>query len=215
VELVQRYSSDAVRYYFLKEIEFGKDGDFNEVRFINVVNADLANDLGNLLNRNLNMVKKYFVDNALSITPEAIPSENPLRAIGTSLGEQVKQAYCTLSFSQVCQSVLLLVQTSNRFIDEQAPWSLYKQGKQEELEVVLYAVLESVRLAAYLLSPIIPNISSDIYQQLGWEINFNDQQETVIVAPFNIHATWGVLSNKQQLGTAKPVFKRIESPGKS
>lgn len=212
VALVESYGSDAVRYYFLKEIEFGKDGDFNEIRFINVLNADLANDLGNLLNRTLNMVKKYCAGKVPSIDPEVIPAENALKAIGLGLGEQVKQAYTALAFNEACHAVLSLVQASNKFIDEQAPWTLYKQGKQEEVEAVLYTVLESVRLAAYLLSPIIPNISSDIYQQLGWGINFNNQKESSMVAPFTTHATWGVLSDKQQLGTPQPIFKRIELP---
>ncbi|RCJ29101.1 methionine--tRNA ligase [Nostoc minutum NIES-26] len=212
VALVQRYGSDAVRYYFLKEIEFGKDGDFNEVRFINVLNADLANDLGNLLNRTLNMVKKYCPGDALPIANEAIPAEHPLKTIGLRLGEQVKRAYEALAFSHACEPILLLVQASNKFIDDQAPWSLYKQGQQQEVEKVLYAVLESVRLAAYLLSPVIPNISNDIYRQLGFGINFNDRIKTSIAAPFSIHATWGVLSSKQQLGTPQPIFKRIEPP---
>jgi len=212
VDLVQRYGSDAVRYYFLKEIEFGKDGDFNEVRFINVLNADLANDLGNLLNRTLNMVKKYCAGNVPPIANEAIPDDNPLKAIGLRLGEHVKQAYGALAFNQACEAILLLVQASNKFIDEQAPWSLYKQGQQEALEKVLYAVLESVRLAAYLLSPIIPNISSDIYQQLGFGVNFDDQIQSSITTPFTTHATWGILSSKQQLGTPQPIFKRIELP---
>ncbi|MCM0589561.1 MAG: methionine--tRNA ligase [Gloeotrichia echinulata IR180] len=212
IGLVQRYGSDAVRYYFLKEIDFGKDGDFNEIRFINVLNADLANDLGNLLNRTLNMVKKYCEGNLVPIANEAISPENPLKAIGLRLGEQVKQAYEALAFNQACEAVLLLVQASNKFIDEQAPWSLYKQGQQQALEEVLYAVLESVRLGAYLLSPVIPNISSDIYQQLGFGINFNEQTESAIAAPFDIHAKWGVISTKQQLGTPQPIFKRIELP---
>ncbi|MBD2450662.1 methionine--tRNA ligase [Nostoc sp. FACHB-152] len=214
IALVESYGSDAVRYYFLKEIEFGKDGDFNESRFINVLNADLANDLGNLLNRTLNMVKKYCAGNGLSITEETISAENPLRTIGLRLGEEVQQAYEALAFNQACEAILSLVQASNKFIDEQAPWSLYKQGQQQEVEKVLYAVLESVRLSAYLLSPIIPNISSDIYQQLGFGINFNEQIKTAIAAPFSIHSKWGLLSNKQQLGNPQPIFKRIETPKK-
>lgn len=211
VGLVQQYGSDAVRYYFLKEIEFGKDGDFNEVRFINVLNADLANDLGNLLNRTLNMVKKYCDDYALSITNEDIPAENSLKTLGVNLGEKVKQAYEVLAFNQACELVLSLVQASNKFIDEQAPWTLYKQGRQQEVETVLYTVLESVRLAAYLLSPVIPNISSSIYQQLGFGIDFNEQTD---IARFEIHSQWGLLSNKQQLGQPQPIFKRIEAPKK-
>jgi methionyl-tRNA synthetase len=210
VALVQSYGSDAVRYYFLKEIEFGKDGDFNEVRFINVLNADLANDLGNLLNRTLNMVKKYCAGNGLAIANEAINEDNPLKSIGLHLGEKVQQAYQALAFNQACEAVLMLVRTSNKFIDEQAPWSLYKQGQQQEVEIVLYSVLESVRLAAYLLSPVIPNISTAIYQQLGFGIDFNEQINTATVAPFATHAQWGLLSSEQTLGKPQPVFKRIE-----
>lgn len=212
VALVKTYGADAVRYYFLKEIEFGKDGDFNEVRFINVLNADLANDLGNLLNRTLNMVKKYCAGNVPLITNEEIIDENPLKAIGLNLGKQVKNAYCTLAFNQACESILTLVRASNKFIDDQAPWTLYKIGQTQAVEQVLYAVLESVRLAGYLLSPIIPDISSDIYQQLGFGINFNQQIESSTAAPFAIHSTWGVLSNEQKLGTPKPIFQRIELP---
>ena len=212
VALVERYGSDAVRYYFLKEIEFGKDGDFNESRFINVLNADLANDLGNLLNRTLNMVKKYCSGNVPPITNEDIPIDNPLKAIGLRLAEQVENAYKTLAFNQACEAILSLVRASNKFIDDQAPWSLYKQGQQQAVEQVLYAVLESVRQAAYLLSPLIPDISSDIYQQLGYGINFNEQIKTAIAAPFAIHGTWGVLTNQQQLGEPRPIFKRIEPP---
>ncbi|WP_420485244.1 methionine--tRNA ligase [Iningainema tapete] len=212
ITLVKCYGADAVRYYFLKEIEFGKDGDFNESRFINVLNADLANDLGNLLNRTLNMVKKYCAGNVPPVTNEDIPKDHPLKAIGLRLGEQVKDAYETLVFSQACEAILLLVQASNKFIDEQAPWTLYKQGQQQALEQVLYAVLESVRLAAYLLSPVIPNISSDIYQQLGFGIDFNNQVQTSIAAPFTIHSSWGILTNQNKFGEPHPIFKRIEQP---
>jgi len=75
---------------------------------------------------------------------------------------------------------------------------------------VLYSVLESVRLAAYLLSPIIPNLSSEIYKQLGFDINFNDKVQILTTTPFTTHATWGILSDKQKLGEPRPVFQRIE-----
>ncbi len=211
VDLVSRYGADAVRYYFLKEIEFGKDGDFSETRFINILNADLANDLGNLLNRTLKfMVQRYPDRQVPSYSGKDFSADHPLKAIGLDLGEQVKQAYEALAFYQACEAVLGLVRASNKFVDEQAPWTLYKQGKQQAVEQVLYAVLESVRLAAYLLSPIIPNVSSEIYTQLGFATNFNDKTQISTTAPFTTHATWGILSDKQKLGEPRPVFRRIE-----
>lgn len=210
VELVNQYGADAVRYYFLKEIEFGKDGDFNQTRFINTLNADLANDLGNLLNRTLNMLSKYCDRQIPDYSGEDFPVDHPLKTIGLGLGEQVKLAYETLAFSQACEAVLGLVRASNKFVDEQAPWALYKQGQQQAVKQILYAVLESARLAAYLLAPIIPNLSGEIYKQLGFEIDFNDKTQISATAPFVTHATWGILSSKQKLGEFRPVFQRIE-----
>lgn len=211
IDLVQRYSPDAVRYYFLKEIEFGKDGDFNEVRFINVLNADLANDLGNLLNRTINMVKKYCGGLIPAISSNDIPDANPLKTLGTRLGSEVENAYNNLAFNRACDEVMALVRACNKYIDEQAPWTLYKQGNRLVVEQILYAVLESVRLAAYLLAPIIPNISNEVYAQLGLTTDFNDKN-IFSSAPFAIHSQWGLLSNAQTLGTPKPIFKRIEPP---
>ncbi|MDJ1170166.1 methionine--tRNA ligase [Roseofilum sp. BLCC_M154] len=209
-ELVDRYGADAVRYYFLKEIEFGKDGDFNETRFINVLNADLANDLGNLLNRTLGMVRKYGQGQVPAIAPNDIPDDNPLKTLGSSLKSKVDRHYNDLAYSQACEAILDLVQSSNKYIDEQAPWTLYKQGKQEALAEVLYSVLESVRLAAYLLSPIIPDISTAIYSQLGFSIDFNQVRDLQNPISFERHAQWGILPGQQTLGTPKPVFQRLE-----
>ena len=211
VALVDRYGSDAVRYYFLKEIEFGKDGDFNQTRFINILNADLANDLGNLLNRTLNMARKYCDRRVPNCPSTEISPTHPLKAIGLQLGEQVEQAYAQLAFNQACELILALVRASNKFIDEQAPWALYKQGLQPKVEEVLYTVLESVRLAAYLLAPIIPNVANNIYNQLGFVINFNNHNEVFSIAPFTTHATWGILPIDQKLGEPQPVFQRLES----
>jgi methionyl-tRNA synthetase len=208
-DLVDRYGSDAVRYYFLKEIEFGRDGDFNETRFINILNADLANDLGNLLNRTLKMVYKYCDGKVPEIAVDAIPPDDVLVSKGTVLGNQVAQAYESLSFSQACEAVLALVRASNKFVDEQAPWSLYKKGDQTAVERVLYTVLESVRLAAYLLSPVIPHISNAVYEQLGFSADFNSK-DVGTAYPYERHARWGVLPTGQPLGNPQPIFQRIE-----
>ncbi len=210
VALVDRYGSDAVRYYFLKEIEFGRDGDFNETRFINTLNADLANDLGNLLNRTLRMAYKYCGAIVPALSTDAIHAENTLTAIGIGLGDRVTQAYDALAFSQACEAVLSLVKAGNKYIDDQAPWSLHKQGQQQAVEQILYTVLESVRLAAYLLAPITPQLSTAVYQQLGFSVNFNEQTLTHVAAPFVTHARWGTLPPQQSLGEPQPVFQRLE-----
>ena len=210
VALVDRYGSDAVRYYFLKEIEFGRDGDFNETRFINILNADLANDLGNLLNRTLKMAYKYCGASVPDVSGEAVHAESTLATIGRDLGERVAQAYDVLAFSRACEEILLLVKTGNKYVDDQAPWLLHKQGQQQAVEQILYTVLEAVRLAAYLLAPITPKLSTAVYEQLGFSVNFDEQTLNSVTAPFESHASWGTLPSKQALGDPQPVFQRLE-----
>ncbi len=212
LDLVERYGSDAVRYYFLKEIELGRDGDFNETRFVNILNADLANDLGNLLSRTLGMFNKYCVEGKINVTAETLPLDHPLKTVGESLGQRVSQAYQHLQLSLGCEEILTLVSMSNKYIDESAPWSLHKQGKQTEVEQILYSVLESVRLCAYLLSPIIPNLSHKIYQYLGFAVNFNDSEALINQAPFPIHSQWGKLPVNPPLGKPEPIFLKLELP---
>lgn len=210
-DLVDRYGSDAVRYYFLKEIEFGRDGDFSETRFVNTLNADLANDLGNLLNRTLNMAVKYCDRQIPAVALADIPAADVLRSKGEILGQEVAQAFNSLAFSHACEAILAIVRAGNKYIDEQAPWTLYKQGNQAATERVLYTVLETVRLAAYLLSPIIPNISNAVYQQLGFEADFN--QTTIASShPFDTHSQWGVLTGRPISGKPYPIFQRLEDP---
>ena len=213
VELVETYGSDAVRFYFLKEIEFGRDGDFNEVRFIEKVNASLANDLGNLLNRTLKMAIKYFDGDISSVDPQHISADNPLKELGEKAGKAFLEAYTDLNFSKASEIALNLARQGNKYIDDQAPWSLYKQGEEDQVKIVIYSVLETVRLSAFLLSPIIPEISSNIYQQLGLSIGFTDnlilrQQGNL----FSSQSNWGVLSPNQPLGKPSPVFQKLQPP---
>lgn len=212
VTLVDKYGADGVRYYFLKAIECGKDGDFNETRFVNILNADLANDLGNLLNRTLGMTKKYCQGSLPSITAADLSQDHPLKTIGLSLGERVVKAYETLKFNEGCEEILTLIQAGNKFIDEQAPWRLYKEKKQSQVEGILYAVLESVRLSAYLLSPIVPDLSAKIYQQLGFTVDFNQQDNLNKIAPFHQHSQWGKIAANQNLPKPEPIFAKLDLP---
>lgn len=210
VALVAEFGADAVRYYFLKEIEFGRDGDFARTRFINALNADLANDLGNLVNRTLNMAKRYCDKTVPAIELSQYPADHRLRRLGADLGDRAAAAYDRLAFSEVCQAALELAQASNKFLDDQAPWTRYKEGDQASVEATLYAVLESVRLVAYVLSPVVPGLSTDIYRQLGFEIDFDEKEAIATAAPYPLHAQWGFLPTGQVLNKPKPVFPKIE-----
>jgi methionyl-tRNA synthetase len=213
VALTTQYGADAVRYYFLKEIEFGRDGDFNETRFIQVLNADLANDLGNLLNRTLSMAKRYCHQQVPTLVVEDIPADHPLKNLGVSLGHRVQDSYENLAFSQVCQQVLELAQTGNRYLDQAAPWTRYKEGNTAAVAEILYTVLESVRLAAYCLAPIVPSLSTAIYEQLGYGINFEDSQCLNAFPALAEHKNWGILSPGQPLAQPTPIFRTLELPG--
>ncbi len=198
-ELVEQYGADAIRYYFLKEIELGRDGDFSESRFRDVINADLANDLGNLLNRTLNMLRKY---REYTIPAVTLPDDHSLQTLARSLPESVAAAYERLSFNEAASKVLSLIQASNKYLDTQAPWTLYKQGERAQVEQILYSVLESVRIAAIMLSPLIPDLSLKILQQLGYV--YQDVEEL----SWDL-TTWGQLPADQVPQSPQPVFQRL------
>ena len=214
-DLVERYGADAVRYYFIKEIELGKDGDFNENRFIEVLNNDLANVLGNSLNRTLGMLKKYCQSRVPQLSSADYDPDHPLKSIGMNLGDRVTKMNENLQFSQSCEEILNLARSCNKYIDDSAPWTLFKAGKQTQIEHILYAVLESVRLSAYLLSPVIPEISNKIYRQLGFDWNFNLADSDLAVENFSIHSKWGEVMFKETLDKAIPVFSKLELPSEA
>jgi methionyl-tRNA synthetase len=212
IALVEQYGTDAVRYYFLKGIEFGKDGDFTTTRFIDLLNADLADNLGNLLNRTAKMAVKYCDGRVPTIDLKAIDTGLPIIRAARSAGEQAFAAYENLDFSQACDIALSLSRMSNKFIDEQAPWSLYKQGAFEAVYQVLYIALENVRLAAYLIAPITPDLSTKIYRQLGYDFKFNEALPAALqLLPDQHHSHWGVLPPSQPMAEPEPIFQKIQA----
>lgn len=207
-ELVEKFGADAVRYFFLKEIEFGKDGDFSEERLITSVNADLANSLGNLLNRSLGMVEKYCDrlipdGDSQNVDLEIQNLVAAVKAKAITLGDRVNISYRNLAFRGGCEQILQLVWDCNKLIDDATPWKLFKSGKNAEVNYLLYSILESVRLAAYLLSPVVPQLSIEIYSQLGLEF-------AEFAPPLWNHSNWGILKPNTVLKEFKPVFQRIE-----
>ncbi|XP_065872179.1 methionine--tRNA ligase, chloroplastic/mitochondrial isoform X2 [Euphorbia lathyris] len=204
-ELVQKFGSDAVRYFFLREVEFGNDGDYSEERFINIVNAHLANTIGNLLNRTLGLLKKNC--QSTLVVDSAIAAEgNALKDTVEKLVEKARIHYENLSLSMACEVVLEIGNAGNVYMDERAPWSLFKQGgaASEAAAKDLVIILEAVRIIAVALSPVAPSLCWRIYAQLGFS---RDQFNAVTWS----ETKWGGLTCGQIMAQPKPVFARIEN----
>lgn len=203
-DLVTKFGSDAVRYYFLKEIEFGRDGDYSEERFINIVNAHLANTIGNLLNRTLGLLKKNC-DSRISVDSTALADDNPVRVTTAEAIKTAKEDFSSLRFSSACEAILLIATTGNVYLDDRAPWSLFKKGgsSADVAAQDLVIVLEAVRVVAVALSPVTPQLSLRIYLQLGYS-------ETDFQSLSWGDTRWGGLKEGQVMPEAQPVFRRIE-----
>jgi methionyl-tRNA synthetase len=208
VDLSDRFGADAVRYYFMKEIGFGKDSDFSENRFIEVLNTDLANGLGNLLSRSVNMLHQYCNGKVPTLKLAEIPANHVLKAIGKDLIDRIPDLYEQVAITAACRECLSLIDRSNRYITEQAPWELIKTGDRQQVDEILYSVLESLRLYAYLMYPVVPTLTSKIYTHLGYPADYCDR-----AAFFTWQdAAWGLLPCGQILPRANPIFQRIVMP---
>ena len=199
--LLERCGTDAVRWYLLRDIQFGEDGDFQQQRFMDLVNNDLANTIGNLLNRTASMSRKWF-DASLPPVSEGVRSDHPLKDTTERTIDRVRQSIPAFAFKDAAEAVLQLAIEANGYLNEQAPWSLMKQpGHEQKVGDDLYAVLECCRVIGLLLQPLVPGLSSRILAQLdqrpsekGWT-----------------HAlSWGQLEPGASLSKPEPVMQRLE-----
>lgn len=171
VVLCDRYSVDAIRYFLLREIPFGNDGIFSNEALINRINADLANDLGNLLSRTVSMVEKYFGGTIPAQRAEG-EFDSELKELVEAMPQKVSDCMDKLLIPQALAEIFKGIQRANKYIDETAPWVLAKdEANSARLAGVMYNLCETLRFAATLLQPFLPDTAPRMATQLGLDVS--------------------------------------------
>lgn len=200
IESFNLENADALRYYMMVTAQFGRDGNYSDEDFKEKVNADLANNIGNLLNRTLNMLVKYFDG---EIKPEFVTAKNcNIAILAQNTLNEVKNKFDGYEVSEAANAIVDFANSVNKYVTDNAPWTLAKEEKMDECANVIYNVLESMRYIAILISPYCPNISKDILTQL------NTPSETKLE-----NLKWGCLKTGKitEQEKIKPVFLRLDS----
>jgi len=228
--LADKYGSDALRYYLMSDIATGRDADFSEDRLVQRYNADLANTLGNLLNRTLNMAHRYREGRInpkpkeTALTPEQYERiAEEIRAMGkipvtttfpslSSLVEQAVRLYVGSADNYEVDRGLdvtsRFARFGNQIVDFAEPWSRFKDPNREAtLDVVLYELAESLRIIAILISPVMPKKAHGIFDQLSWKMELSGKEKRFSLAD----AEWGRLPDGHVVCKPTPLFPRIES----
>ncbi|MGU9987978.1 methionine--tRNA ligase [Latilactobacillus curvatus] len=200
--LVERYGLDALRYYLMRAIPFGNDGTFTPEDFVSRINYDLANDLGNLLNRTVAMINKYDNGAVPAYQADVTPFDADLQKTAAQTIEQYTSLMDQLKFSDALDTVWQLISRANKYIDETEPWVLAKDdSRKAELDSVLAHLAESLRIVALLLQPVMTHAPRDMFAQLGLDFDQVAQRELVYgTFPANI----------QVVAKGTPIFPRLD-----
>ena len=202
VTLIDRYGLDSLRYYLLREVPFGSDGVFTPEGFVERVNFDLANDLGNLLNRTVAMIQKYFHGTIPVYAGSHNEFEQQLVEISKETVEKYEEAMEKMEFSVALTNIWQLVSRTNKFIDETKPWVLAKEEKTEELGSVMAHLAESLRITAVLLQPFLTQTPKKIFAQLNVTNEALQSWESL--------AAFGVIPAGTTVVKGEPIFPRLE-----
>ncbi len=201
-ELAAKLPADYVRYFLLREIPIGGDGDFSYEALVKRVNSDLANDLGNLASRTLKMIQNYF-DGRIPEPGASEGGDGELIAFSKETVELYRKNLDKYQISKALENVWELISAANRYLVANEPWKLARDhGKQERLATVLYNGAETIRMLAAMLSPIIPDGSVSILRQLGVKTSLGDIGLTSLL--------WGGLKVGLKLGKVEPVYPRLD-----
>ena len=200
--LIEEFGVDAIRYFLMREISFGQDGNFSRRALIERTNADLANDLGNLLNRTLSMLERYF-DGVVPEPQEKIELDEEFAVFADETGHAVDKLLKDLKLNEALIRIWQLVARANKYVDERAPWNLVKEeATHGQLRTVMYNLVECLRIIALVVKPFLPTTGDKIWTQLG----ITDPVSKQTLAD----TAWGGLKPGIQTKKGDPIFPRID-----